>query len=189
MERPVVATLTSALDKKHPVARGHSQRVAALAETVATLLGWSGARIARIRLAGLLHDVGKLFVPVGVLAKPGVLDPSEQMQVRAHPAAGAALLRGVPEARAVLASVLYHHERWDGRGYPAGIARATIPADARLLAIADAFDAMTSFRPYTHRLPHDAALEEIARCAGTQFDPHLAEAALAAWSEPRALAS
>jgi HD-GYP domain-containing protein (c-di-GMP phosphodiesterase class II) len=111
-----------------------------------------------------------------VLLKPGPLDPAELLQIRRHPTAGARILRAVGAALDALPSVLYHHERWDGAGYPSGRAYTEIPVEARILAVADSFDAMTTNRPYRAARRADAALRELERCAGTQFDPELVEA-------------
>jgi HD-GYP domain-containing protein (c-di-GMP phosphodiesterase class II) len=120
-----------------------------------------------------------------VLGKPGPLDERELRLVRAHPLAGANLIWGGEMTRAALPYVLYHHERWDGRGYPSGRAGRAIPVEARVLAVADAFDAMTSTRPYRRALPFEGALAELARCAGTQFDPEIAEVFVGAWDAGR----
>jgi HD-GYP domain-containing protein (c-di-GMP phosphodiesterase class II) len=118
-----------------------------------------------------------------VLLKEGPLDEIEFMQIRRHPTAGARMLRAVGAALDALPCVLFHHERWDGAGYPSGRARDDIPLEARILAVADSFDAMTSDRPYRAACPAEAALEELGRCAGTQFDPKLVEAFIAACYE------
>ncbi|HVM18098.1 MAG TPA: HD-GYP domain-containing protein [Gaiellaceae bacterium] len=185
----MLALLTRAIDSRDPYTRGHSLRVTALAEGVARRLGWAEERLVALRLGGALHDVGKLSLAPGVLEKPGPLTPEEVELVRGHPAVGAKLLAPIPEARGALPYVLHHHERWDGAGYPAGCAGTDIPEGARLLALADAFDAMTSDRPYRAALPREAALREIARCAGTQFDPVLADAFLTVWGAEAAPAA
>jgi HD-GYP domain-containing protein (c-di-GMP phosphodiesterase class II) len=132
-----------------------------------------------------LHDVGKLTVSQAVLEKPGPLTEAERAQIRRHPTAGARILSMARETWVALPYVLCHHERWDGRGYPVARAREAIPTGARLLALADAFDAMTSPRPYRDPLTRDEALEEVDRCAGTQFDPELAEIFLEVWHDQR----
>jgi len=128
-----------------------------------------------LRLGAALHDVGKVSLRPGLLQKPGRLDPEELTAIRAHPVVGARLIAGIPAFAPALPYVLFHHERWDGSGYPTGRAGAEIPLEGRLLAIADAFDAMTSLRPYRARLSADEAAAEVERCAGTQFDPTLAQ--------------
>jgi len=128
-----------------------------------------------------LHDIGKVMVSETILRKRGPLDEHELAEVRTHPAAGAKLIGPAGPAREALPYVLYHHEWWNGAGYPTGRAGGEIPAGARLLAVADAFDAMTSMRPYRRALPASRALGEIERCAGSQFDPTFASAFLEAW--------
>jgi HD-GYP domain-containing protein (c-di-GMP phosphodiesterase class II) len=154
--------------------RGHGERVSALCEAVAVRLGWSSDRVRCLRLAARLHDVGKLSVSDAVWHKPGRLSDDELAEVRRHPTAGAKMLARFPEFRFAVPYVLFHHERWDGAGYPSGKAGPAIPLEARILAVADAYDAMTSPRSYRGPLDHDAALDEIEACAGTQFDPVVA---------------
>ena len=185
----MVAHLTRAVETRHPWSEGHAFRVAELADAVARSLAWDDGERERLWLGALMHDVGKLSLATEVLGKPGPLTLVEQAQMRTHPAAGVRLVVRVAEARPALPSVLFHHERWDGTGYPRGVAGVNIPVEARLVAIADAFDAMTSPRPYRGQLSFDAALAELGRCAGTQFDPVLAHASIEVWSSAaRALA-
>jgi HD-GYP domain-containing protein (c-di-GMP phosphodiesterase class II) len=176
----MLAEISRALEARDRM-RGHGARVTALAEAVALRLGWSPAQIALLRTAGPLHDIGKIAVPASILAKRAPLTPEERVEVEEHPSAGAALVQPIPKARPALPYVLHHHERWDGGGYPAGLSGSRIPIEARVLAVADAFDAMTSTRPYRRALTTEGALEEIARCAGTQFDPTVAAAFLDVW--------
>ena len=131
-----------------------------------------------IRIGGPLHDVGKLAVRTEVLAKPGPLDANELAEIRAHPVAGAHMVAGIRALRNAVACVLHHHERWDGAGYPNRLVGPEIPLEARILAVADAYDAMTMTRPYRAALSHDDAVREVERCAGSQFDPELAAAFL-----------
>ena len=154
---------------------GHASRVGSHAEAVAHRLGWSEDRLRVLRLGAALHDVGKVNLRPGLLQKPGRLDPEELSAIRAHPVEGAWLIAGIPAFEPALPYVLFHHERWDGGGYPTGRSGTEIPLEGRLLAIADAFDAMTSLRPYRDRLSSDEAAAEVERCAGTQFDPTLTQ--------------
>jgi putative nucleotidyltransferase with HDIG domain len=170
----MLSMLTRAIEARDPYTRGHSSRVTDLAEAVARQLGWSEERIASLRVGGPLHDIGKLAVSDEVLCKEGRLDDDELAQIREHPKIGAKLLLRVTALREAIPYVLYHHERWDGTGYPSGKAGEEIPVEARVLAIADAFDAMTSDRPYRSALTREEALAEVERCAGTQFDPKIA---------------
>jgi HD-GYP domain-containing protein (c-di-GMP phosphodiesterase class II) len=132
-----------------------------------------------IRVGGPLHDVGKLAVSEEILRKRGPLDPDEVIEIRKHPVTGAKMLGGIRSLRIGIDCVLHHHERWDGDGYPYGLAGAAIPFEARIVAVADAFDAMISDRPYRAALAREAALAEVGRCSGAQFDPQVAVALLA----------
>ena len=150
---------------------------------MARRIGLDSERLAVLRLGALLHDVGKLSVPPGVLLKLGPLTELEATQVRRHPAAGVRMLRALGVPKEVLPAILHHHERWDGTGYPRGRSGVRIPLEARILTIADSFDAMTSLRPYRARWTVADALAELRRCAGTQFDPELVQAFAEAWGE------
>ena len=165
-----VRVLARAVDAKDPSTREHSERVADLAVAIATAAGWPVERAALLRDAGLVHDVGKIAVPESILLKPGPLDPVELDVVRSHAAIGAEIVRDVlgPEQ---VRWVRGHHERWDGRGYPDGLAGLRIPEGARILAVADAWDVMTSDRPYAPALSHADALRELRRNRGGQFWP------------------
>ena len=179
----MLSMLSRAIEARDPYIRGHSTRVTALAEAVARRLGWGEERLASLRIGGRLHDIGKLAVADDVLQKEGRLDDAELAQIREHPKIGAKILLRIATLRDAIPYVLYHHERWDGNGYPFGKAREEIPVEARVLAIADAFDAMTSDRPYRPALTRDQALAEVERCAGTQFDPRIARVFLELFAE------
>ncbi len=162
---------------------GHGARVASLAGPVAELLGWEPERLASLRFGAPLHDIGKVSVAREILRKTGPLTLEELGAIRRHPRAGADLVLPMRSAHSALPYVLFHHERWDGDGYPSGLRGQSIPVEARLLAVADAFDAMTSPRPYRAPVDPELALIEIAACSGSQFDPSIAEAFLEVWSE------
>ena len=188
--------LSEAVEACDPYTRGHSRRVAGMAFEVGNRLGCDGVRLSLLRLGGALHDVGKLAVADAVLNKPGPLTADEILAVRAHPEIGARMVALDRALRPALPGVLYHHERWDGEGYPTGRAGTQIPLEARILAVVDSYDAMTSDRPYRLAMPADEAVEEVDRCAGSQFDPEIAHAFLSAWdsgafgpTRPRASAS
>jgi putative two-component system response regulator len=176
---PLLDTLTRALDAQDPDATRHAARVSKLAEIVARRLGWRDFET--LRLGGAVHDLGKLAVPQRVLMKRTALTPAELARIREHPGAGARLLAPIVSVRPALPYVLFHHERWDGDGYPTGLGGAEIPLGARVLAVVDAFDAMISDRPYRRALPAEAAVEEVDRCAGSQFDPVVARVFVEAW--------
>jgi HD-GYP domain-containing protein (c-di-GMP phosphodiesterase class II) len=177
----MLAAVASALAARDPATVAHSTRVTLLADRLAAWLEWDERRLLGLHLGAPLHDIGKIGVSESILRKRGPLDPRELAEIRTHPVVGARLIAAVGPARPALPYVLYHHERWDGTGYPTGRAAEAIPEEARLLSVVDAFDAMTSTRPYRHALPPARALAEIERFAGTQFDPAIAEAFLTAW--------
>lgn len=174
----MLAALASALAARDPSTAAHCTRVTFLAGRVAVWLGWDAKRLRSLRLGGPVHDIGKVMISETILRKRGPLLPEELAEIQTHPAAGARLIGPIWPAQEALPYVLYHHERWDGNGYPTGRRGTEIPEEARLLAVADAFDAMTSMRPYRRALPVDNALQEVERCAGTQFDPAFASAFL-----------
>jgi HD-GYP domain-containing protein (c-di-GMP phosphodiesterase class II) len=166
--------LTAAIDAKDRYTRGHSERVGLMASRMAQALGMDRSAVDQFRIAGIVHDVGKIGVPEAVLTKPGRLTDEEFAQIKLHPGIGHHILQGIPRLNSVLPGVLWHHERWDGRGYPDKLAGDKIPLIARVLALADTFDAMSSTRSYRPALPRNKVLEEIVRCGGSQFDPELA---------------
>jgi putative nucleotidyltransferase with HDIG domain len=179
----MLTVLTGAIEARDPYTQGHSARVTALAEEIALRLGWSEERLESLRVGGPLHDIGKLAVSDHVLRKQGRLEEHELAEIREHPKAGVRLILRVAALREAIPYVLYHHERWDGSGYPSGKAGEEIPLEARVLAVADAFDAMTSDRPYRPALERDEAVAEVARCAGTQFDPEVVQVFLDLFAE------
>ena len=173
--------LSQAVEACDPYTRGHSTRVARMAAEVGLRLDCDETQVALLQLGGALHDVGKLAIRDEVLHKPGPLTFAERDEVRAHPEIGARMVVLDRALRQALPVVLFHHERWDGGGYPTGLAGTDIPLEARILAVVDSYDAMTSDRPYRAAMSPDRAAEEVDRCAGTQFDPDVAAVFLAAW--------
>lgn len=171
-----IEALTAAIDAKDPYTRGHSERVAALSKQIALAYGLDETESERIRTAGIVHDVGKIGVPERVLCKPGKLDDEEFALIKLHPEIGHRILKGVTLLEHTLPGVLHHHERFDGRGYPHRLAGESIPLQARIIGIADTFDAMSSSRSYRPAMPREKVLAEIARCAGSQFDPAVVQA-------------
>jgi putative nucleotidyltransferase with HDIG domain len=166
----VIGTLANALDARDPYTAGHSIRVARLSVAVAREMGLSEADIETLRLGALLHDIGKIGVSDSVLRKPGKLTDEEFEQIKLHPTLGARILKPLRMFDAQIAIVELHHERPDGRGYPHGLVGDAIPVAARIVHVADAFDAMTSARAYRPGRPAEAALEELRRWTGTDFD-------------------
>jgi putative nucleotidyltransferase with HDIG domain len=166
--------LTQTLVLRDPDNAGHAARVTELALQLAAALDVSAERVEAIKSGGPLHDIGKLELDRAILDKPGPLDPDELNEIRTHPELGARMLQGVESLRPSLNCVLHHHERWDGDGYPYGLGGEAIPLEARILAVADAYDAMTSQRPYREPRTRKQALAEVERCAGSQFDPQIA---------------
>ena len=167
--------LTASIDAKDPYTCGHSRRVALISRRLAELSEFDEHRVGRLYLAGLLHDVGKIGMPESVLLKQGKLTDAEYELVKMHPETGANILAGIRQMEDVFPVVLYHHERPDGRGYPAGLQRDEIPLEARIVGLADSFDAMTSSRTYRSAMPLEAVVSEVRRCSGTQFDVRLVE--------------
>ena len=174
----VMRSLTSAVDAKDAYTCGHSERVALLSRRLAQEIGLPEQEVERIYMAGILHDVGKIGVPEAVLHKAGKLTAEEFDQMKRHPQIGARILSDLKQLEDVVPGVMHHHERYDGKGYPAGLSSGRIPLMGRIICIADCFDAMTSNRTYRRALPLEVALIEVRRCAWTQFDPALAEAFL-----------
>jgi putative nucleotidyltransferase with HDIG domain len=164
------------VDTKDHYTRAHSEDVTGYALFLAEALGLPDEERRLLRLAGLLHDIGKIGIPDGILRKPAPLTGEEYDIVKQHVALGDAIVGAVPQLAEVRAGVRHHHERWDGTGYLDGLKGLAIPHLARILAVADAYSAMTTTRPYRKALPPDEALARVAQAAGTQLDPELAMA-------------
>lgn len=174
----LVRALVSSVEAKDPYTSGHSERVAVLCRAIARQMGLGSEDVERAYLAGLLHDIGKIGTPESVLHKEGRLAPEEWTAVRCHPATGGRILAGIAKLQDVREAVLRHHEHVDGRGYPDGLRGEAIPLLARIVSLADAFDAMTSCRPYRSRMAVDLVRREIESHSGTQFDARAAAALL-----------
>jgi HD-GYP domain-containing protein (c-di-GMP phosphodiesterase class II) len=177
----MVTVLANAIEARSTYASGHTRRVGAFARAAARRLGFGEPALRAVELGSVLHDIGEVGIPDRILTKPGPLTPEEEEQVMRHPSIGARLLRSVPELAHLVPFVLHHHERYDGTGYPHGLAENAIPLGARLLAVADAFDAMTTDRPYRTRLSPATAIAELAEAAGGQFDPDVVAALVEAY--------
>jgi diguanylate cyclase (GGDEF)-like protein/putative nucleotidyltransferase with HDIG domain len=169
------ASLARAVDARDAYTGSHSERVADLAARIARRLGADAEQVELTRLAASLHDLGKLAIPEEILRKPGPLTDTERLVLERHPQIGHRMLESLG-VDPVADWVLHHHERWDGSGYPDGVGGDRIPLGARIIFVADAYDAMTSDRVYRGRLSDDEAITELARCSGTQFDPGVVEA-------------
>jgi HD-GYP domain-containing protein (c-di-GMP phosphodiesterase class II) len=171
-----IRTLVNALDAKDSYTCGHSERVALYAKSIAQQLGLSGQAAERIYVAGLLHDIGKIGVPDQVLLKPDRLSEHEFSVVQQHPVIGHNILKHIPQLERVLPGVLHHHESFDGHGYPHRLRGEAIPLDGRILAVADAYDAMTSARPYRAGMPAERAEEILRKGSGIQWDATVVDA-------------
>jgi len=171
-----VRALTSAIDASDPYTRGHSERVTYYAVAIARAMRLSERRIQAIEYAGFLHDMGKIGIHHDILTKPGALTEDEWVSMRSHPEIGARIVSDLDFLRGAREVVLYHHERYDGRGYPEGLAGEQIPLEARIAKVADAFDAMMSNRPYRASLGLERAIEELELGRGTEFDPTVVDA-------------
>ena len=170
-----IKSIASALDAKDPYTHGHSMRVTLYSIILARELNVNPNYLESIETAGLLHDIGKIAIPQSILCKPGKLTDDEFMIMKTHPVNSEKLISSIKKLHDITPGVKHHHERWDGKGYPDHLAGEDIPYSARIIAIADTYDAMTSTRSYRKALPHDVAIEEIQKCAGAQFDPILAQ--------------
>jgi putative nucleotidyltransferase with HDIG domain len=182
-----IQSLNATVDAKDPYTAGHSARVQRVALAVAEELGLTRERLDAIRYGGLFHDIGKIAVPDRILTKPGALDDSEYALIKRHPADGAVIVSHFGRLREAVALIRHHHERWDGKGYPDGIAGEQVPLDAFIVGLADAWDAMTTDRPYRRALTMDEAAAEVRHCRGTQFSPAVVDAFFAALRRQPAL--
>lgn len=168
-----IMAISNTIDARDKYTCGHSIRVAKCAQEIARQLNWSEEELQNIHYIALLHDIGKIGVPDSILNKPSRLSDNEFNIIKKHPAIGGDILKDIKLIRNVAEGALYHHERWDGKGYPFGLRGESIPYTARIIGIADAYDAMTSNRVYRHKLSDDEVLEEFEKGCGTQFDPKL----------------
>ncbi len=170
-----VEALVAAIEGKDPYTHGHSRRVTMFSMIIGQELGFEKEQIEDIRLSALLHDIGKIAVPESVLLKPTKLNDDEWYSMKQHPVMGVKMLEKVKNFEPLLPGIKHHHERYDGKGYPSGLSGEDIPLIARIINVADSFDAMTSKRIYRDALTEDEALKEVQKCKGTQFDPKIAE--------------
>jgi len=171
----VIHNIINTLNKKSKREEAHSKRVSEICERMGDALGLKENKIKELKAVGQIHDIGKIVIADDVLNKPGKLTDDEWAEMKRHAETGYRILSTANDMSEMAEYVLYHHERWDGKGYPKGLKGEAIPLESRIIAIADAYDAMTSDRPYREAISRDAAIEEIRKNAGTQFDPELVE--------------
>lgn len=171
-----IMTLSNAVDARDTYTAGHSERVAEISLEIGKELGLSESQLENLELAALFHDIGKLGIPDKILHKPGKLTDDEYEIIKAHSQIGINILKNIDFLKEVLPIILYHHEKYSGDGYPAGLKWNEIPLESRIIAVADTYDAMTSDRPYRRGLAHSDAASEIMTLKGIQFDPDIADA-------------
>ncbi|MBN1146668.1 MAG: response regulator [Anaerolineales bacterium] len=186
LQRAYQASLTAlanAIEMRDPESSGHVERVTSYSLLLADYLGWHHSRIEQLRFGAILHDVGKIHIPQAILRKNGPLSEQEWALIRRHPVTGAEMSKNIPFLAEAIPIILHHHEHWNGAGYPHGLAGKAIPEGAQIVAVADAFDSMTTPRPYSTRLAPMQALEEILRLAGERYDPTIIIAFQSAWDD------
>ncbi len=181
----VVQALANAIDAKDTYTNGHSGRVADYSREIAARYGYDNKRLEEIYMMGLLHDVGKIGVPDDVINKPGKLTDAEFEMIKNHPVMGAKILKDITEMPNLVTGARWHHERYDGSGYPDGLKGKDIPEQARIIAVADAYDAMTSNRSYRSLIPQEIVKEELEKGKGKQFDPVFADIMLSMIAEDK----
>ncbi len=174
--RTTLKALTAALETRDHETHGHSERVVNFSLRLGREMGLDDEQMRSLEFGSLLHDIGKIGVPDAILRKPARLTEEEWLKMRQHPLHGSAILKGIGFLEGAARVVAQHHEKWDGGGYPLGLRREEIDLNARIFAVADAFDAMTSDRVYRRGRSYEEAVQELARCAGTHFDPRVVEA-------------
>ena len=178
-----IRALAAAIDAKDPYTRGHSERVARYSSLVAKEMGLSAEDVRRVRLSALLHDVGKIGIDDRILRKPTALTEEEFEIMKSHPVKGAAIMEVIPELRDVIPGMKHHHERWEGGGYPDGLAGEDIPLQARIVSVADTFDAMTTTRPYQRAMDIRFVFQRLRDLAGNRFDPSIVEALIQSYEK------
>jgi putative nucleotidyltransferase with HDIG domain len=170
-----VKVLVEAIDAKDPYTRGHSDRVTRMSLKIAFQFGFAEDRLESLEYGALLHDIGKIGIKDEVLQKPGALNSEEYQYIQEHPLIGVKIIEGLDFFKDKIPMIRHHHEHYDGSGYPDGLLGAAIPVEARIIAVPDAFDAMTSARPHRGMMPLQDVLMELEKCKGTQFDPKILE--------------
>jgi putative two-component system response regulator len=178
-----LSVLANAIEVRNKYTRGHVERVTNYALALANELGLQGKRLETLRYGAILHDIGKIYVRESILSKNGRLSEEEWTDIRQHPVIGAELVKDIPYLAPAIPVILHHHERWDGAGYPYKLKGEKIPLEARIVSVADGFDAMTTERPYHPALSLPDAYREIRRCSGSQYDPKVVLSFLKAWEK------
>ena len=171
----LVRTMSGAIDAKDSYTNGHSNRVAEYAKMIAKRAGYDESFQEKIFMMGMLHDIGKIGVRDDILTKPGKLTEAEYKRIQEHPTIGAGILKNITEYPELANGAHWHHERYDGKGYPDGLKGEEIPAEARIIAVADAYDAMSSTRSYRANLTQAEVRRRVEEASGTQFDPRFAQ--------------
>jgi diguanylate cyclase (GGDEF)-like protein/PAS domain S-box-containing protein/putative nucleotidyltransferase with HDIG domain len=187
MRNKTIGLITNVLFEKSQREMIHSRRVGKICENIAYALGFDSDAVSRIRIGGLMHDIGKIGIAENILNKPEALTDEESEEMKKHPEIGYRILLSVPEFSEVAESILAHHERWDGKGYPQGLKGEEIPLQARIITVADTFEAMTSDRSYRKAVSHDEAITELQGIAGTQLDPKITAAFIEVLKHPNAM--
>ena len=180
-----LTVLSNAIEVRDQYTRDHVDRVMAYALILAEELGWQGKQLEQLRFGSILHDIGKIHIREATLRKKGPLTEEEWAEIKRHPVTGFEMIKDIPYLTPAIPVVRHHHERWDGNGYPDRLSQEDIPLSARIVAVADSFDAMTTSRPYRPALSPGSAYEEILANAGSQFDPKVVEAFRKAWEVGR----
>jgi putative two-component system response regulator len=177
-----LTALANAIDLRDRYTRGHVERVTAYAMTIAACMEWPPWRVEQLRFGSILHDIGKIHIRETTLFKETPLTNEEWDEIRKHPVNGAEMIKDIPYLSHAVSIVRHHHERWDGNGYPDRLAGDEIPIEARIVAVADAFDAMTTERPYSPSRDLEDAFDEILNCSGKFYDPKVVKAFKLAWN-------
>jgi len=178
-----IKALANAIEARDRYTRGHTDRVTILADLIASRLGWSEKKRADLKMGCTLHDIGKIGVPDAILNKPNLLSDEERVAIENHPRLGARIIEGIDYLAPAIPYILYHHERYDGTGYPHGLAGDDIPIEGRLLAVVDTYDAIVSDRPYRRGAPSQRAIDELNKFRGRQFDPMIVDVLIEAWKD------
>jgi putative two-component system response regulator len=178
-----MTALAKAIDLRDPYTGGHVERVTEYALALGQELAWNKEDLEDLRFGAILHDIGKIHIPKSTLLKKGSLDEEQWIDMRRHPVIGAEMISGIPYLAGALPIIKHHHEHWDGKGYPDGLRGENIPHGARIVGVADSFDAMITVRPYSTEVSLSEAHEKLRRCAGKQFDPDVIKAFDCLWTK------